>query len=127
MAGFWDLNNYTDRASVQGAPAGGGGYDVGSYGAPGGGGDMNPAGADSDPFAYTKGSLLTPWSGHFQAPPGSERRLQRAPSSRSSTTRTSTTRPTNPGTFTETYKDPGNFTTATTSRASRSRASPTRT
>ena len=31
----------------------------------GGGGDINAAGAASDPFAYTKGSLLTPWEGKF--------------------------------------------------------------
>lgn len=29
--------------------------------------DTNPAGAESDPFAYTNGSLLTPWSGHFDS------------------------------------------------------------
>jgi hypothetical protein len=33
-----------------------------------GGGDMNAAGAAQDPFAYTNGSLLTPWTRTFQAP-----------------------------------------------------------
>jgi hypothetical protein len=28
--------------------------------------DMNPAGAGSDPFAYTNGSLLTPWTKKFE-------------------------------------------------------------
>ena len=42
---------------------GGGGQDPGG----GGGGDINPQGAADDPFAYTKGSLLTPWEGHFSS------------------------------------------------------------
>lgn len=29
---------------------------------------MDEGGASSNPFAYTDGSLLTPWGGHFQAP-----------------------------------------------------------
>jgi len=33
----------------------------------GGGGDTNWAGARDDPFAYTKGSLLTPWEGRFDS------------------------------------------------------------
>jgi hypothetical protein len=32
----------------------------------GGGGDINAAGAGSDPFAYTQGSLLTPWTKKFE-------------------------------------------------------------
>jgi hypothetical protein len=108
MAGFWDLNNYTDRASVQGAPAGGGGYDVGSYGAPGGGGDTNPAGADADPFAYTNGSLLTPWSGHFQAPPGSSGGFSAPAFSKFQYADIQGT-PTNVAGFDEQYKDPGDF------------------
>jgi hypothetical protein len=39
---------------------------TGTYGG-GYGGDINPAGAADDPFAYTKGSLLTPWEGHFDS------------------------------------------------------------
>lgn len=35
------------------------------------GGDVNAAGAGSDPFGYTGGSLLTPWTEQFHAPPGS--------------------------------------------------------
>src|SRR3954471_3600626 len=31
------------------------------------GGDMNPQGAAADPFAYTGGSLLTPWTGRFSS------------------------------------------------------------
>jgi hypothetical protein len=35
---------------------------------PGGyGGDTNPSGAAYDPFAYTNGSLLTPWEGRFSS------------------------------------------------------------
>jgi hypothetical protein len=34
-------------------------------------GDMNQAGAGSDPFSYTNGSLLTPWTQKFSAPAGS--------------------------------------------------------
>src|SRR5262245_60163255 len=30
-------------------------------------GDTNPQGAASDPFAYTEGSLLTPWQGRFNS------------------------------------------------------------
>lgn len=45
-----------------------GGYNPGQQGGYGGyGGDVNPAGAGDDPFAYTKGSLLTPWEGHFDS------------------------------------------------------------
>lgn len=35
------------------------------------GGGMNEAGAANDPFAYTGGSLLTPWTKKFEAPAGS--------------------------------------------------------
>lgn len=45
-------------------PIAGGGYSGGYWG---GGGDINPAGAADDPFAYTKGSLLTPWEGRFDS------------------------------------------------------------
>jgi hypothetical protein len=31
------------------------------------GGDINQQGATSDPFAYTQGSLLTPWEGRFES------------------------------------------------------------
>ena len=31
------------------------------------GGDTNPEGAAADPFAYTQGSLLTPWQGRFNS------------------------------------------------------------
>jgi len=41
-----------------------GGQGVPGYSA--GGGDMNPAGAAQDPFAYTNGSLLTPWTEDFK-------------------------------------------------------------
>lgn len=34
-----------------------------------GGGDMNQAGANSDPFGYTNGSLLTPWTQQFHYTP----------------------------------------------------------
>lgn len=43
---------------------------VEGYRAPGGGftGDLNVTGAGSDPFGYTNGSLLTPWTEQFKAP-----------------------------------------------------------
>jgi hypothetical protein len=46
-----------------------GGYAPGAVptGAPTAGGDTNPEGAAADPFAYTQGSLLTPWQGHFSS------------------------------------------------------------
>jgi len=44
-----------------------GGYQPNYQGGGGYGSDINPAGAADDPFAYTKGSLLTPWEGHFDS------------------------------------------------------------
>src|SRR5687768_5899423 len=47
---FWDDHSFDDN---------------GGGGAPPGPDDINYEGADSDPFAYSKGSLLTPWEGKF--------------------------------------------------------------
>jgi hypothetical protein len=71
--------NYYDNTAPQGASfwQGGQGQQP-QYGTQGGGvgygGPMptaydqtNPAGAANDPFAYTEGSLLTPWQGHFNS------------------------------------------------------------
>lgn len=52
---FFDDNAY----APQGGPTGGGG----GYAPPGQ--QVNQEGAGYDPFAYTKGSLLTPWEGKF--------------------------------------------------------------
>jgi hypothetical protein len=65
MAGFWDSSGAQQELSYQ-MPGNGAWNDY-----PGGGSDVNPWGANMDPFAYTNGSLLTPWTGSFQAPPGS--------------------------------------------------------
>jgi hypothetical protein len=76
MPNFWDSSGYeptwggsddakgAGRATsgYPGGTAGGGGY---APSGGGGGSDMNDAGAADDPFAYTKGSLLTPWEGKF--------------------------------------------------------------
>ena len=80
-------------------------YDYGGAGDYGG--DINPQGAGSDPFAYTQGSLLTPWTGRFSsagygggysAPAYTKFNYQdfgyNAPS---------------PGRFTENYADPAAF------------------
>lgn len=67
MPNFWDSSGYDPQWGGSGdasVPSGGSdGYGGGDSGGDGGG--MNPAGAGDDPFAYTKGSLLTPWEGHF--------------------------------------------------------------
>lgn len=54
--------NYRSGSAIEMAPANG----VWSAAAPGG--DINQAGANQDPFGYTNGSFLTPWTRTFQAP-----------------------------------------------------------
>lgn len=61
VADFW--SSYDPSWGGDAGPAQAPSY--GGYEVPGGGGDINPAGAASDPFGYTNGSLLTPWGGHF--------------------------------------------------------------
>jgi hypothetical protein len=51
--GWFDAQGISGFAPGEPAPSGGGGFDV------------NPAGAGADPFAYTQGSLLTPWEKKF--------------------------------------------------------------
>jgi hypothetical protein len=53
------MNSY-DPSMPQGASA----WSAPTYG---GEGDINPDGASNDPFAYTNGSLLTPWAGRFNS------------------------------------------------------------
>lgn len=74
-----------------------------------GGGDpqYSPEEGAYDPFAYTRGSLLTPWEGHFDAPSGGGgsgvaefKPFQYGSFGYSAA---------NPGSFDERYNDPGNF------------------
>jgi hypothetical protein len=59
---------FDDQQIDLGASYGGGGWGGAQPNYQGGyGSDINPAGAADDPFAYTKGSLLTPWEGHFDS------------------------------------------------------------
>jgi len=64
MAGWFDQQGF-DVGPVKGYQSG---ERVGSSRPPivQSAGDMNPAGAASDPFAYTEGSLLTPWTKKFE-------------------------------------------------------------
>jgi hypothetical protein len=55
------MNYYDPQESPQGYS------NYTSPGAPIEGGDTNPAGAAQDPFDYTNGSLLTPWTGRFNS------------------------------------------------------------
>lgn len=69
MSGFWDTAGYQPEWANAGpmveSREGGEFY----MNAPGD--DTNPEGAGDDPFAYTKGSLLTPWEGRFTYAGGS--------------------------------------------------------
>lgn len=75
MMNSWNPSGMRQGGSYWQQPSGGGytggaynnsgGYGGGGYG--GYGDDMNPQGAANDPFAYTGGSLLTPWEGHFNS------------------------------------------------------------
>jgi hypothetical protein len=61
--GFWDSSGVDFNNMTMG-----GAYEAGQYGGNGSWAsdhDINPEGAAYDPFAYTKGSLLTPWEGKF--------------------------------------------------------------
>jgi hypothetical protein len=66
------MNTYDSSQLQRGAnmygSAGTGGYSQpGGNPYAGGYGDINPEGAAADPFAYTEGSLLTPWQGRFSS------------------------------------------------------------
>lgn len=73
------------------------------------GGDpsINPVGAAYDPFAYTKGSLLTPWEGKFEYK-GGDGGIG-VPEFRPFEYGQFDFRATDPGQFQERYNDPGNF------------------
>lgn len=81
----------------------------GNTGFAGGGAyDINYEGAQSDPFAYTQGSLLTPWTRSFQAPPGSGGGYA-VPEFKAFEHENFAYRAADPGTFQENYAGPGNF------------------
>jgi hypothetical protein len=66
MPNFWDASGYQPEWGGGGDAVGAGRAESGyPGGTAGGGSDMNEAGAGSDPFDYTEGSLLTPWRGKF--------------------------------------------------------------
>lgn len=102
-----------DWFDQQGIDLGGGGrmYAGGSptFDYSGGGRDpsINPEGAAYDPFAYTKGSLLTPWEGKFTYTGGDGG--SGVPEFRAFEYGDFNFRAANPGTFQERYADPGNF------------------
>ena len=100
----WDDSGYD-----QSWAAPGGGYTGGGYGGAFlQGGDTNPAGAADDPFAYTHGSLLTPWEGHFNAPAGSGGGPA-VPAYTPFQYQDFNFQARDPGTFGEVYSNPGNF------------------
>lgn len=103
--GFWDESGYDD--SWHNAEPGG--FAGGRGGAPmPGPADENPAGASDDPFAYTKGSLLTPWEGHFDGSKyggGGSGVAEYHPFQYADFDY----RAPNPGSFDERYNDPGDF------------------
>jgi len=64
--------NYYDQSAPRGGSFWNPGASGGELAGPGvsngnWGGDTNAAGAAADPFAYTQGSLLTPWQGRFNS------------------------------------------------------------
>lgn len=67
----WDDAGYDDSWGNGGGMEAGGVAGSPGAGLPEFGGSMpdntNQAGANNDPFAYTNGSLLTPWTGHFDS------------------------------------------------------------
>jgi hypothetical protein len=69
MPSFWDASGYQPEWGGSGGNGDAATFrpPMNNSGVAGGnaGGDMNPEGEAYDPFGYTKGSLLTPWEGHF--------------------------------------------------------------
>jgi hypothetical protein len=74
----------------------------------GGADDVNYEGASSDPFAYTKGTLLTPWERKFQAPAGSGGGIA-VPEFKAFNYKDFDYRAAKPDMFAERYDNPGNF------------------
>jgi hypothetical protein len=85
-----------------GFTGGGGGGGYGGYG-----GDINPEGAADDPFAYTKGSLLTPWEGRFSS--AGKGGGYQAPAYNPFSYADINYNAPSPGRFTENYADPAAF------------------
>lgn len=69
---------------------------------------INYEGEERDPFAYTHGSLLTPWTRKFQAPAGSSAGYV-VPEFKAFNYDDIAYRAFNPGAFGEVYQDPGKF------------------
>jgi hypothetical protein len=95
---------FDENGGVDWADPGGG---VGSAIQPYTGGDMDPAGAGSNPFGYTKGTLLTPWEGSFSS--AGYGGGMAVPEFRAHNFEDFSYRPPNVGQSTEQYTDPAAF------------------